>query len=412
MNMNAAVSPFKQIAPIPPAHAMTVNRDGVRVTRYWSMPIEEPLRYRRSRDYLDQYLCLLGTAVEDRLRTDRVSATLSGGLDSSTVTAVAVEKLGSPELLLGLTFGYNRAIPDPEPGLAASIGEFLRIPHRYFAIEDSKPFDQKNLQKIRISWPYPLFMVAAYCNLYRAAAGHARILLTGEGGDVGFVPSLQVHTGLRFLPLMWNVARFMMSRGRHPRIGFQLAYERWRGFPSGPVAGYPEWLNPIFESSAGLKERWIELNRDPVSKHPFRPDSYSSLIQEQWSYLFELCDAGSTHIPLELRHPLFDLRLQRFLLRLPILPWTADKELVRLGMRGRLPREVLRRPKSPVLGDPLSQMMRETDPAGLNDFASGPGFERYIAREKIPVLGGQAQVKDPGLHLRALDLNFWLLSLT
>ena len=412
LNLNSARSPFENILPIPPAHSMSVIGDSIHVARYWSMPIEEPLRYRRSREYVEEYQGLLKAAVGDRLRTDRVSVTLSGGLDSPTVAAVALENLGAPEKMLALTSGYDRAIPDPEPGLAKTIAEYLGISHQYFAIDNSEPFEPRNLRKIRISWPYYLLVMSTYCKLYGAAARHSRVLLTGEGGDAGFVPSLGVHGGLRLFPLAWNIGKFMLTRGRHPRIGFRIAWLRWRGMPVEPPPEYPDWIRPEFESSARLKERWLQLSKNPASEHPFRPDSYTSLAFEHWPYLFELSDPGSTQLPVELRHPLFDIRLQRFFLRLPILPWTADKELVRMAMRGRLPEVILRRPKSPVVGDPTSQMLRETDPALLNNFSPAPEFERYVVREKIPVMGGEAQVSNPELQLRALDLNYWLRSLS
>jgi len=52
-----------------------------------------------------------------------------------------------------------------------------------------------------------------------------------------------------------------------------------------------------------------------------------------------------TRVPVEVQRPYFDLRLVRFLLRLPPVPWCADKELLRVAMQGVLPEQVRCRPK-------------------------------------------------------------------
>ncbi len=76
-------------------------------------------------------------------------------------------------------------------------------------------------------------------------------------------------------------------------------------------------------------------------------------------------DAGWTGVPLEARAPLLDLRLLRFLLRLPPVPWCVNKELARQAMKGCLPGAVLQRPKSPLAMDPLEvcQQTRAWTPA-------------------------------------------------
>ena len=56
----------------------------------------------------------------------------------------------------------------------------------------------------------------------------------------------------------------------------------------------------------------------------------------------------------EHRHPLTDLRVVEFALRLPPVPWCVDKELFRTVMAGVLPPAVVRRPKAPLAGDPTA----------------------------------------------------------
>jgi asparagine synthase (glutamine-hydrolysing) len=65
-------------------------------------------------------------------------------------------------------------------------------------------------------------------------------------------------------------------------------------------------------------------------------------------------DPGMTGFPLEHRHPLLDLRLVRFALSLAPVPWCVDKHLFREAMRDALPPVILRRPKEPLAGDPIT----------------------------------------------------------
>ena len=69
--------------------------------------------------------------------------------------------------------------------------------------------------------------------------------------------------------------------------------------------------------------------------------------------MFEEQDAATTRAPLEFRYPYFDIRLLRYCLAVPALPWCRAKYLVRRSMRGSLPAEVLTRPKAPLDPDPL-----------------------------------------------------------
>ena len=89
VNRDLATTSFAQIQRIPPAHRATWSASGFRLSRYWTMPVDEPLLYRRSGDYIDRFHELLQKSVADRLRANRVWVFMSGGLDSPTLAATA-----------------------------------------------------------------------------------------------------------------------------------------------------------------------------------------------------------------------------------------------------------------------------------------------------------------------------------
>ena len=130
-----------------------------------------------------------------------------------------------------------------------------------------------------------------------------------------------------------------------------------------------------------------------------------------WPALFEGYDCGVTGVPVEVRHPFFDLHLVSFLLALPALPWCSDKELLREAGRGILPDVVRLRRKSPLMGDPLIALLKRPESAWVDSFEAVPELRRYVERGLIPKVSGEKDAWSAWIHLRPLSLNFWLRSL-
>jgi asparagine synthase (glutamine-hydrolysing) len=97
-----------------------------------------------------------------------------------------------------------------------------------------------------------------------------------------------------------------------------------------------------------------------------------------WWHLFESYDPGVTQVAQEVRHPLIDLRLVRYILSIPPVPWCDEKHILREAMANVLPAEVLRRPKTALAGDPAVERVRSGDLQGLEAPSPIPEFARYI----------------------------------
>jgi asparagine synthetase B (glutamine-hydrolysing) len=86
----------KDIFRLPPAHQLTASSDSLRVTRYWELENVPKVRPRSDGECVERFLDLYRTAVRTRLRSTRpIATTLSAGLDSSSVTALAARELPS-----------------------------------------------------------------------------------------------------------------------------------------------------------------------------------------------------------------------------------------------------------------------------------------------------------------------------
>jgi asparagine synthase (glutamine-hydrolysing) len=409
-NEDPATTSFADIQRVPPAHTLTATQGSVRLRRYWEMPIEEPLHYRRPTEYVERFRGLLRVAVSDRLRTERVGVNMSGGLDSPTVAATAKRLLAAGAErgeVCALTIVHEQRGEGNERRYARLVADFCGFPIRFLRGDEGRLFEgYEERPELLGPEPYDGALGTIVFERYQQATGFSRVLLTGEGGDPGLIPSLHYFRGRRGPSLLWGTGRHLLKYHRMPPLGFRLAFHRWIGKqPWRPR--YPGWLDPAFEREHALRERWEEILRKPEPVHPYRPEAHGALTTPYWSACFDCYDPSVTRVALEVRHPLCDLRVQRFLLRVPVLPWCANKELLRAAMKGVLPHEVLRRPKTPLAFDPVAELLRADESRWIDEFEAAPELERYVERKRVPQVTGGSET-DPTTNLRPLSLNFWL----
>lgn len=152
----------------------------------------------------------------------------------------------------------------------------------------------------------------------------------------------------------------MLAHWRIPplRGGFRVRMRRFLR-RDAEWEGYPAWLNPEFELRACVRERWREAEDEFAGLHAFQPRAYALLHRDFWGTVFDDQEPDWTGTTLEVRAPLLDVRLSRFLLRVPPVPLGLDKELNRRAMRKFLPDAIVERPKTPVTGDPLQEFLKQ-----------------------------------------------------
>lgn len=202
---------------------------------------------------------------------------------------------------------------------------------------------------------------------------------------------------------------YLTTEGRLSRLYLRTRWGIWFGHKS-QIPQYPVWLNPDMEKRLDLRERWESHTGARVRNGSSRSTAYESITDPMWADLFEGYDPGVTGIPVEVRHPFFDLRLLNFLLALPALPWCSDKELFRETARGVLPDTVRLRRKSPLLADPLIALLQQKESAWVDSFEAIPELGQYVERNFVPKVFGEKNAWNAWIHLRPLSLNFWLRS--
>lgn len=408
---------FADIRRLPMAHALTFDANGLCVRRYWTLPIDDQINYADAAQYVEHFRNLFAAAVRDRLRLPRAAIFMSGGLDSTSVAAMACQQLhqtyGKCDLRAYVTV-YERLHPDPERTYAMLAAEALGIQLQRQAADDFIAY--QGWGKAHAVNPEPVTGPMANCfnESHRQAAAYARIGFTGQGGDPALAWPADYFVNLAFQFRLWRLARelagFWWGHGQRPPLGLRTQWERWTGKTKGSAAQFPSWLNEEFSARLGLPARHQTLLKEPLGPHPGRPEAYGFLSSLSWQILFERRDAGVTGAQLEVCNPYFDLRVVRFLLAIPPYPWCIRKELVREAMRGMLPDAIRLRPKTLHKADPVQAAFRLSGPEQLRSYTLHPLVDPFVARDRVPSLDrvcADTNRSRRWVDLRPYSLSYW-----
>ena len=415
-NQEIDTTSFRDIRRLPPAHCITWSKGAPRCRRYWTLPVDEPIYFKRADDYSDRFTELLRIALHDRLRTRRVGVLMSGGLDSPTLAAVALDLLreGSSDFFLqAITSVYDRLIPDSERHYAGLVAAHLNIPIRYDVRDDETSI--VNWDRVSVHTPEPVANPPAFAagvEFVKNIGGDTRVFLYGEGPDNAlryeWRPYLShLMAGRRAGPLVRALSSDLLM---HPRVPLWSSIRRIAGARKHRkqwLEVFPGWLNEDFSARCACGDRWAARQRPSPSPHPVRPAGYGGFDAVRWQPLFEDCDINGALSHSEIRQPFLDLRLLRYMLALPAMPWCRNKLIIRRSMRTALPGDVLRRQKAAIQ---VSPDFKRVLASGFPRLVPASDLLRYVDPVKVP------SVPQSSLELRAalrpLGLNYWLHDLT
>ena len=357
--------------------------EGLRTRRYWTLAPEPELRLRDGREYVEAFRGLLRDSIRDRLRGTPVSIEMSGGLDSPLLAALSkreLEAIGMGDGVRGWCFSHAPAFPDPEPRFARIAADHLGVPLEVFDADRVPALDPAPATRAAPLPPLaPINQAAA-----REMLGHSRIALSGFDGDALLKVSLErVWRGMLRRGAVGELAGALLSLGsvaahnrRLPRLRIRSSIRRrLKPRPDDP---FPGWLREDFVARLGLRERTAELRAPPAMEGDDpRAVARSQMQTALWKELFESYDPGTTGNAHVVMHPLMDRRVVAFLQALPPIPWCVEKHVFRRTGDGLLPAEIVRRPKTPLAGDPLQSRAAEVD-AALRAPGALHGMEQWI----------------------------------
>jgi asparagine synthase (glutamine-hydrolysing) len=217
---------------LPPAHVMRVSPEGVTRHSYWSFEDCSQLTFRSGEECSDAFREALGRAVRDRLRSrQRVAVSLSAGLDSSSIAALAATTLAEHG---GRLSAYHAA---PAEGPLARPRDGWILDESDDVVSIARMHASVDLSILRGPWSMPLdeavtifpvlfapvrnvLNVPWYLDIYRRArADGANVLLTGGWGNFTISASgdrwlHEIGRSGRLFQLIREVRAFASARQR------------------------------------------------------------------------------------------------------------------------------------------------------------------------------------------------------
>ena len=369
---------------LPPGHTLTVNDGRVGAPRrYWestslfrSASVPSPEGEAGAAEALWAYL---ESAVRSHLFSDvPVGAFLSCGVDSSAVVAIMAQAVGVPVKTFSIGFreaGYN------ELPYARRVATWLGTEHHELLVE---PQDLGVLEEVLAAVDEP-FADASAVPTYlvsRLARQHVKVVLSGDGGDELFagydryvVDHRRRHLGLLGDAGLGRVLRVLSAALPEGAPGKNYLYnlslprlERYLDsislFPARALGSLLEPAVVHHGESSFATALAAGDGLDPLSRlqdldlNTYLPGDILTKV-----------DRMSMANSLEARVPLLDHPLVEFACRLPArlrLRSGQTKHLLRCALRGRVPEEVLTRPKH-GFGVPLEIWFTERLPGFLQD---------------------------------------------
>ena len=344
----APLSIFRDARKLPPGHLLTVRTGDSepRIERY-ARPAPTSVQAGSEDELAEELRMLLRDSVCAHLLSDvPVGVLLSGGVDSSALTALASER--SSEQLHTFSIGFTEESYD-ELAKARVVAERFGTEHHELRLSPNivelfpavtESFDEPFADDAAI----PTYLVS------ELAAKTVKVSLAGEGGDELFggydVYAAHSIAGLAgpFAPLLRRVPSPRVQRfagaATLPVFERHLAWKRMftpeardgllRSHGSDPIAHY--------------RARWDETNGADELNRVLDLDVGTYLADE----LLVKADRASMAHSLEVRVPFLDTALSEFAFALPSrlkVRRLAKKRLLRKALAPILPAEILSAPK-------------------------------------------------------------------
>jgi asparagine synthase (glutamine-hydrolysing) len=375
---------WKEVWKLPPAHVLTISEANPQpqVRRWWDIPAADTGDDERSESTLvQQFGNLFTDAVRLRMLADvPVGITLSGGLDSSAVAAVAARY--HPKLQT-FSVGYAGSSAVDERPFARTVAAHLGSEHSEITVSQREfvdflpAFVRYTDEPIADLASIPLYYV---CHLARASV---KVVLSGEGAD-------EILAGYDFARWWSQRVAAVGPSGGDVRADAEPAHMTNYMTSAEKQALF---LQPI-----GAPDSVAVLRADLARgghRHPL--DQMLYLYCQNWLVedLLMKADRMSMANSIELRTPFLDYRLVEWAARAPLsakLDMTQaahqqTKAVLRKFARTLLPEEIVSRPKqgfpvpayewlsgslgsfvTDLLLDPLACVRSWFDAAGIEQF--------------------------------------------
>jgi asparagine synthase (glutamine-hydrolysing) len=370
---------FSGVQRLRQGQSILVRPEGWKTVQYWSLNPKREIRFTRDADYVEAFHALFDRVIGDNLRSiTPVGVMMSGGLDSTSVAALAAERLSNDGARLS---AFTEV---PPPGFAGLLPKGRYADETPYAIAMARRHRNLDLNLVCADGRFFLddmdrCLSAAECPIISASNRHwweaiieraalqgRRVLLTGSMGNFtiswagsgvlpGLIRSGKWKHGFRemralarsgaassifralgqgIMPILPNAMWLGVQRLRNRNRQIFHSDRQWRPYSA---------IRPEFARQSRVQERARE-NGHSVHLRP-RQNTRFDLLPVRGSG--EIACGYEAMFGLQTRNPANDQRIVEFCLAVPEDQYLRDgtsKWLIRRTMADRLPPEILSNP--------------------------------------------------------------------
>ncbi|RZT86459.1 asparagine synthase (glutamine-hydrolysing) [Pseudonocardia sediminis] len=415
---------FRGMREVPPGHVVRIGRNGIREERYWRLEDtghtdDVPTTVNHVRELLED------TAKRQLIADVPLCTLLSGGLDSSALTALAARHVtdqgGGRIRSFAVDFaGYaeNFQADDvrgtPDTPYVHEVAEFVGTDHRDILLSTEDMMDPRVRNAALHARDLPAGigdMDTSLYLLFKAVREESTVALSGESADEVFGGYRDFHDAdtVAADTFPWLAGRMMNHDAKDPGL-FDKGL-----FAKLDVAGYVD--DQYRAALAEVPQLTGPAAADPHERR-MREICYLYLTKFLPN-LLDRKDRMSMAVGLEVRVPFCDHRLVEYVFGTPWAHKTFDgreKSLLRHATKDLLPESVVQRVKSPYpstqdegyeksLRDRVAGILAEGENAPV-----APMVDLKAIRERLDAPSSHQQ-NHMGQRMqleRIIDLNQWL----
>lgn len=421
---------FRDLFRLPPAHCLKFEGGRLQVQRYWRPQASEPLKFSTHAEAEEAFLDIFGKAVKARLRSDRpVGSMLSGGIDSSSVVAVAADLLTQSGAAPLQTFSAVRSGSTPclETSTILTATKCLRIEPTLLDLSDLGSMRQELLTSCKeVSDPFDGHMNMIRAIYLSAHNSGVNVVLDGVCGDTTLshddpLPELvrarrwrAAYHEARGQNAYWKV-------GRHPFA--RIAWESIRQVaPEGLKAANRSRLETKKLKSTLVAPTFVEEQNlaARLRANVAHLEGYDEMLPKEWSGALhphivvgrERYDRVAAQFGVEPRDPFADLRVMEFCARIANYLMSQSgwpKYLLRKSVSHLLPPAIVWRRGKEHLGWAFTQaMVSSPDISGQTTGLSTLQLGKYVRSGFLNQL--ELPIVNPtDSRMRVWYLSNWIL---
>ncbi|MFN8336381.1 MAG: asparagine synthase (glutamine-hydrolyzing) [Cyclobacteriaceae bacterium] len=429
---------FKNVKKLLPGHYLTIANKKLTTGKYYDIPVEEDgsITYDKAKEKLIE---LLDTSVQRRLISDvPLGAFLSGGIDSSVITALAVKH--KPDLHT-FSIGFKDEKFFDETHYAKLVAEHFKTEHTVFSLTNDDLYEHVHNILNYLDEPFADSSAINVYILSKQTRKHATVALSGDGADEilagynkhaafyrSFHPGIKENVVQALSPL-WNLipqsrnntlsnkARQFARFAEGMKLPPKDRYWRWAAFADENVA--KKLLTE--DSVSKISEQQYADSKAELLKHITGSGSINEVLLTDAKLLLPndmltKVDLMSMANALEVRTPFLDFEVVNFIFSLPeafkINP-AIRKRILQDAFRDILPAQLYKRPKKGFEVPLLKWFRKEMKSMIVDDLLSKKlideqGIFNYAEIQKLK---DQLFSSNPGdVHARIWGLivfQFW-----